>query len=80
MQGIRVSRPKISDMLEEVLQHKEKKSVVKTRVEVTRQQRSVEEKKRLANMKNVEWSKSKVSLFWIISRVLQRNLMEHLGS
>ena len=47
-------------MLEEILLNHKKGHFVHSRVEVTNQQREIEKQKRLANMKNIEWGKSKM--------------------
>ena len=47
-------------MLEEILLNHKKTEFVHSRVEVTNQQREIEKQKRLANMKNIEWGKSKM--------------------
>ena len=60
MQGVKVCRPNVQDMLDEILINHKKGHFVHSRVEVTNQQREIETAKRLANMKNIEWGKSKM--------------------
>ena len=57
---MKVCRPNVNEMLEEILLNHKKGHFVHSRVEVTNQQREIEKQKRLANMKNIEWGKSKM--------------------